>query len=93
MLLEVLGILKYAAVQVITSTVKSIEIMAATITYVFEIILADWAVSGMFEKIVVLVFGIGIVYSAYKFFWDSAKVVVLFIAFIFLIFFLEAFLF
>lgn len=93
MLLEMLSVLKYAISQVVISTAKGIQIMVTAVVYMMQILRADWAVSSILEKVIVLILALGIVYTVYKFFWDSAKLVVVFVAVIFFIFFMEGFLF
>lgn len=93
MLLEILEVLKYAISQVSLSTLTSIQTILSTMVYVAQIIRANWAVSSILERILVMVFALGIVYAAYKFLWDSAKLIVVFFAAMFLILFAEGFLF
>ncbi len=93
MLLEMLEVMKYAASQIVISTINGIQALVTAAAYIMQILRAEWAVSGILEKMMVLVFALGIVYIAYKFLWDSAKLIVIFIAVIFLIFFMEGFFF
>ena len=93
MIVEMLEVMKYAASQIVISTVNSIRTIVSMVLYLMQILRAEWAVSGMFEKIIVLAFALTIVYVAYKFLWDSAKAIVVFMGVIFLIFFAELFFF
>ncbi len=92
MLFEILEVLKYAISEIFTSTLRIIQIVISTTVTVFQIIGAGWAVSSILEKIMIMTFAFVIVYAAYKLLWDSAKLIVVFFAIVFILLFLEGFL-
>ncbi|MBU4246289.1 MAG: hypothetical protein ABIF85_05835 [Nanoarchaeota archaeon] len=93
MLFELFEVFKYAVSEIFQSTVRSINIVLGAIVYMVQIIRAEWAVSSILERMLVLVFALGIVFAAYKLLWDSAKLIVVFFIVIFLMLFAEGFLF